>query len=309
MASSSGSSASAATAGPSKKKSAVKRKANDWTWEDEMLMYDISQRDTKKKRRKLQKEEERSKDHGNDDEAANIKKQKEAEVMHMREERKLFLGGLSPDTVEKDLRKHFSKYGQMVDVQVMRDREAGVSRGFGFVTFACSFMAEAAMDEEAGHVINERKIEPKWATPDAPRYRRGTGPAAAEAEAALDQECVDKRSIFVGALKDSITEDDLVSYFSGFGCRVIRAVKIRDRATGSKKTFGFVDFADYGVVRKIMRVTKHYIQGKRIRVELSRPRIEFSHQTKTIFVGGLEDGIDDQELHKYLLLKHVMNLR
>jgi hypothetical protein len=68
---------------------------------------------------------------------------------------------------------------------------------------------------------------------------------------------------------------------------------------GEKKTFGFVDFAEYGVVRKVMNVTKHFIQGKRIRVELSRPRIEFSHQTKTVFVGGLEDGIDDPELYKY----------
>ena len=49
----------------------------------------------------------------------------------------------------------------------------------------------------------------------------------------------------------------------------------------------------YGVVRKIMNVTKHFIQGKRIRVELSRPRIEFSHQTKTVFVGRQEDGIGD----------------
>ena len=60
-----------------------------------------------------------------------------------------------------------------------------------------------------------------------------------------------------------------------------------------------MDFSDYGIVRKIMNVTKHFIQGKRIRVELSRPRIEFSHQTKTVFVGGLEDGIDDPELYKY----------
>ena len=40
-------------------------------------------------------------------------------------------------------------------------------------------------------------------------------------------------------------------------------------------------------------------QGKRIKVDLSRPRIEFSHQTKTVYVGGLEDGIDDPELHTY----------
>ena len=42
-----------------------------------------------------------------------------------------------------------------------------------------------------------------------------------------------------------------------------------------------------------------HVPGKRIRVELSRPRIEFSHQTKTVFVGGLEDGIDDPELKRY----------
>lgn len=117
-------------------------------------------------------------------------------------------------------------------------------------------------------------------------------------EATLDEDCKNKRSIFVGALKDTIGEEDLVRYFSGFG-KVIRAVKIQDKDTGSKKTFGFVDFTEFGVVRKIMNVTKHYIQGKRIRVELSRPRIEFSHQTKTVFVGGLEDGIDDPELYKY----------
>ena len=114
----------------------------------------------------------------------------------------------------------------------------------------------------------------------------------------LDKECENKRSIFVGALKETISEDDLVRYFSGFG-KVLRAVKIQDKETQVKKTYGFVDFGEFGVVRKIMNITKHFIQGKRIRVELSRPRIEFSHQTKTIFVGGLEDGIDDPELYRY----------
>ena len=37
----------------------------------------------------------------------------------------------------------------------------------------------------------------------------------------LDQACNGKRSIFVGALRDSISEDDIEQYFSGFG-RVVR---------------------------------------------------------------------------------------
>ena len=48
----------------------------------------------------------------------------------------------------------------------MRDKESGKSRAFGFVTFACSFMAEAAL-EHVEHIINNRKIEPRLAQPDA----------------------------------------------------------------------------------------------------------------------------------------------
>ncbi|XP_040568298.1 uncharacterized protein [Lepeophtheirus salmonis] len=277
-----------------KKARVRKSESSDWNWEDEMLMYDVSNRSSEVKKLRREKEEKSLKTKEEEDEVKRIAKEKETELLYMREERKLFLGGLAPETIEKDLRKHFSQFGQLVDVQVMRDREqGGISRGFGFVTFACSFMAETALEQKE-HILNGKKIEPKYATPDIPRYKR----TIPELEAQMDEECKNKRSIFVGALKDTIGEEDLVRYFSGFG-KVIRAVKIYDKETGNKKTFGFVDFADFGIVRKVMNVTKHYIQGKRIRVELSRPRIEFSHQTKTVFVGGLEDGIDDPELYKY----------
>lgn len=256
-----------------------------------MLMYDVCHRDSNKVKRRNNARKDGTQ--AVDDERKRLQKDKQMEALHMQECRKLFLGGLSYDTVEKDLRKHFIQFGHIVDVQVMRDRETGTSRGFGFVTFACSFMAEAAM-EHAEHIINDQKIEPKLAKPDATRVKK----TLPQLEAQLDDECKSKRSIFVGALKDTITEEDLVQYFSVFG-KVIRAIKNTDRESGTKKTFGFVDFADFGVVRKVMTCTKHFIQGKRIRVELSRPRIEFSHQTKTVFVGGLEDGIDDPELTKY----------
>ena len=36
----------------------------------------------------------------------------------MREERKIFIGGLSADTVEKDLKKYFTQFGQVIEAQV-----------------------------------------------------------------------------------------------------------------------------------------------------------------------------------------------
>jgi len=216
--------------------------------------------------------------------------------LYMREERKLFLGGLAEVTTEKDLRATFDEFGTIVDCKVMRDHESGKSRGFGFVTFASSFMTEAALDK-APFEINGAKISPKRATPDVERFKQ-TKQEFQQSNTMLDQLCEGKRSIFVGALRDNISEEDLEQYFSGFG-RVVRACKCTDPETGELRRFGFVDFADYGVVRKVMNITKHYIKGKRIKVDLSRPRIEFSHQTKTVYVGGLEDGIDDPELHTY----------
>ena len=51
----------------------------------------------------------------------------------------------------------------------------------------------------------------------------------------------------------------LFQYFSAFG-KVVRAVKSVDKTTGAKKTFGFVDFAEYGIVKKVILCSKHYIQ-------------------------------------------------
>ena len=42
-----------------------------------------------------------------------------------------------------------------------------------------------------------------------------------EFNATLDKACDGKRSIFIGALRDSLSEEDLEQYFSGFG-RVVR---------------------------------------------------------------------------------------
>jgi RNA-binding protein Musashi len=58
------------------------------------------------------------------------------------EQRKLFIGGLSPITQQTDLMDHFNKYGVVEDAVVMQDHNTKRPRGFGFVTFTTSAAAK-----------------------------------------------------------------------------------------------------------------------------------------------------------------------
>ena len=59
--------------------------------------------------------------------------------------RKLYVGNLPYETVESDLEALFGSAGQVASVTVMRERETGRARGFGFV--------EMANDEDAANAI------------------------------------------------------------------------------------------------------------------------------------------------------------
>jgi RNA recognition motif-containing protein len=67
---------------------------------------------------------------------------------------KLFIGGLSWNTDSESLRQGFEKFGPVEDAVVIRDRETGRSRGFGFVVYSNEDNADAAILE-----MNDREFE------------------------------------------------------------------------------------------------------------------------------------------------------
>lgn len=59
---------------------------------------------------------------------------------------KLFIGGLAWHTDDATLRQKFEEFGQVEEAVVVKDRDTGRSRGFGFVRFATDAEADAAME-------------------------------------------------------------------------------------------------------------------------------------------------------------------
>ena len=49
--------------------------------------------------------------------------------------KKVFLGGLSPDTSKEDAIEALEKFGKLIDVQIMTDKHTNKPRGFGFAIF------------------------------------------------------------------------------------------------------------------------------------------------------------------------------
>lgn len=61
-------------------------------------------------------------------------------------QKKLFVGNLSHDIRDHELKEIFEAHGSVHSAQVIIDRETGRSKGFGFVEMGSSEEAQAAID-------------------------------------------------------------------------------------------------------------------------------------------------------------------
>uniref|UniRef100_A0A8C4LLF6 RNA-binding protein 3 n=1 Tax=Equus asinus TaxID=9793 RepID=A0A8C4LLF6_EQUAS len=89
------------------------------------------------------------------------------------EEGKLFVGGLNFNTDEQALEDHFSSFGPISEVVVVKDRETQRSRGFGFITFTNPEHASDAMRAMNGESLDGRQIRVDHAGKSARGTRGG----------------------------------------------------------------------------------------------------------------------------------------
>lgn len=83
--------------------------------------------------------------------------------------RKLFVGSLSWQTTDSDLRTAFESYGEITEAKVITERDTGRSRGFGFVTFARVEDAKTAISKMHGSSLDGRTLTVNEAQEKSPR--------------------------------------------------------------------------------------------------------------------------------------------
>ncbi|MBH22190.1 MAG: RNA-binding protein [Candidatus Marinimicrobia bacterium] len=77
----------------------------------------------------------------------------------------VYVGNLSYDLSEEDLKNAFGEYGEVTSAKIVSDRYSGRSKGFGFIEMSSDDEAKAAIEGLSGKELAGRAIVVNEARP------------------------------------------------------------------------------------------------------------------------------------------------
>lgn len=86
---------------------------------------------------------------------------------------KLYVGNLSYETTEDELRNLFAQVGTVNEVALIKDRDTGTSKGFAFITMSTQDEAKKAIDQFNGQSLGNRELTVNAARPREERTGGG----------------------------------------------------------------------------------------------------------------------------------------
>jgi RNA recognition motif-containing protein len=83
----------------------------------------------------------------------------------------IYVGNISWDLTEEELKEAFEAFGQTASVKIIKDKHTGKSRGFAFVEMPEKAEAEAAIKDLNGKTLKGREIVVNEARPRPEGFR------------------------------------------------------------------------------------------------------------------------------------------
>ena len=186
----------------------------------------------------------------------------EAKIM-----RKLFVKNIPLDQNEAAVRFYFETFGVVEVCELATNTKTGNSKGFAFIIYEkaagvdyCQAARPHKMKDMTGE--NEKELVTKRAT-------------------LVEDKLLDKttaKKIFIGSpisftfksgtggLSEDVTDDDIQTYFSQFGC-VTKVEQLMHPDTNRKKGVAFVSFDDEDCVDKIVLIGAHILKGRTLEAQ------------------------------------------
>jgi nucleolin len=169
---------------------------------------------------------------------------------------RLFVGGLPREVGTEELRELFKTHGDMTDCIVLTD-DAGVNRGFGFVTYADKSMADAAIKALDGHRINGRRIGVRDADDDKKKDEKKKEPQGLK--------------LYIGNLPFSATAEQLQALVAAHA--TVNEVVLATGPGDKPKGFGFVFIAENDQGEAVVAaLNQTEIDGRKIKVDIANAK-------------------------------------
>jgi len=88
----------------------------------------------------------------------------------------IYVGNISYETTEENLKEAFEVYGEVNTVKIIKDNYTGRSKGFGFVEMPAKAEAQSAIEGLNGNDLKGRSLNVSEARPRPERRRGGSRP-------------------------------------------------------------------------------------------------------------------------------------
>ncbi|CAF2357083.1 unnamed protein product [Rotaria sp. Silwood2] len=214
------------------------------------------------------------------------------------DDRKLFVGGLTWDTTQEDLREYFSSFGNVLDCSIKHDPSTGRSRGFAFLVFDSKDIVERILSQN-DHFVKGRRVDPK------PAHRRlnttannqinnltnnnnnnlssqsslyGVAPSSTMPYPNMTMGIganlnpySNNRKVFIGGLDPSFPDSQLREYFSKFG-QIDEIDLPYDKEKNERRPFCFISFQTEQAAQEVLRLQRHTIGDISVDVKRAKPK-------------------------------------
>ncbi|BFZ01565.1 hypothetical protein BsWGS_04602 [Bradybaena similaris] len=129
----------------------------------------------------------------------------------------VFVGDLSAEIEQHQLRDAFAVYGEISDCKIIRDPATMKSRGYGFVSFVNKQDAEAAINNMNNQWLGTRPIRTNWATrkPPAPVVKENAKPLVYDD--VFNQSSSTNCTVYCGGVTNGLSDELMRKTFSQYG--------------------------------------------------------------------------------------------
>ncbi|KAK5624495.1 hypothetical protein RRF57_000211 [Xylaria bambusicola] len=171
----------------------------------------------------------------------------------------IFISNVTFDATEAHLQEAFGKYGDILRVNIGRDGR-GLSRGFGFVTFATKLAADRAIEEANNSFWHGRRIVVDYRKQGLTQNRTARDKSAPT------------QSLYIGNIPYEASDADLNQLFRSLDN--VRDVRVAiDRNTGWPRGFAHADFYDLeSAIKAHDFLLTQTLGGRNLRVDYAETR-------------------------------------